>query len=43
MKISTRLTISFGLLITLFIICTSVAYNGLNNARNGMETPSMSK
>ncbi|MEJ1267067.1 methyl-accepting chemotaxis protein [Pantoea ananatis] len=37
MKISTRLTISFGLLITLFIICTSVAYNGLNNARNGMD------
>lgn len=37
MKISTRLTISFGLLITLFIICTSVAYIGLNNARNGMD------
>ncbi|MHB9804527.1 methyl-accepting chemotaxis protein [Pantoea ananatis] len=37
MKISTRLTISFGLLITLFIFCTSVAYIGLNNARNGMD------
>jgi len=37
MKISTRLTMSFGLLITLFIICTSVAYTGMNNARNGMD------
>ncbi|MGP6467476.1 methyl-accepting chemotaxis protein [Pantoea agglomerans] len=37
MKISTRLLSGFGLLILLFIICTSIALNALNNASDGMD------
>ncbi|MCE0490846.1 methyl-accepting chemotaxis protein [Pantoea sp. Mb-10] len=37
MKISTRLTAGFGLLILLFIICTGVALHALNRAREGMD------
>lgn len=37
MKISTRLFSGFGLLILLFVFCTTIAYNALSNARNGME------
>ncbi|WP_308538690.1 methyl-accepting chemotaxis protein [uncultured Pantoea sp.] len=37
MKISTRLTAGFGLLILLFIICTGTALYALNRAREGMD------
>ncbi|MEW5289504.1 methyl-accepting chemotaxis protein [Erwinia papayae] len=37
MKISTRLTIGFGLLIMLFIICTLVSLKSFSDARRGME------
>lgn len=37
MKISTRLTIGFGLLIMLFIICTLVALTAFTDARKGMD------
>jgi len=37
MKISTRLTAGFGLLILLFIICTGTALHALNRARLGMD------
>ncbi|MEW5288609.1 methyl-accepting chemotaxis protein [Erwinia papayae] len=37
MKISTRLAAGFGLLIILFIICTSIALNALNRASDGMD------
>lgn len=36
MKISTRLSVGFGLLILLFILCSGIAVNALNNARDGM-------
>ncbi|WHT00777.1 MAG: hypothetical protein LZT29_03866 [Pantoea stewartii] len=37
MKISTRLTAGFGLLILLFIICTGTALNALHKARASMD------
>ncbi|MEN4535782.1 methyl-accepting chemotaxis protein [Pantoea agglomerans] len=37
MKISSRLTAGFGLLIILFIICTGTALHALNRARAGMD------
>jgi len=37
MKISTRLTSGFGLLILLFIICTGIALNALSKASDGMD------
>ncbi|MCE0491877.1 methyl-accepting chemotaxis protein [Pantoea sp. Mb-10] len=37
MKISTRLALSFGTLIVLFIICIAVAYSGLVNSRSELE------
>jgi len=37
MKISTRLTAGFGLLILLFIICTGIALNALSKASDGMD------
>jgi methyl-accepting chemotaxis protein len=37
MKISTRLTAGFGLLIILFIICSGTALHALNRAREGMD------
>ncbi|MCK0553222.1 methyl-accepting chemotaxis protein [Pantoea ananatis] len=37
MKISTRLTAGFGLLIVLFIICTGIALNALHHARESMD------
>ncbi|MCX8958052.1 methyl-accepting chemotaxis protein [Erwinia psidii] len=37
MKISTRLFTGFGLLILLFILCTSIALNALNRASDGMD------
>ncbi|MBD8165252.1 methyl-accepting chemotaxis protein [Erwinia persicina] len=36
MKIATRLTAGFGLIILLFIMCTSIAINALWHARDGM-------
>jgi methyl-accepting chemotaxis protein len=37
MKISTRLSAGFGLLILLFIICTGTAIHALDSARDGMD------
>lgn len=37
MKISTRLSAGFGLLIILFVLCTGIALNALWNARDGMD------
>jgi len=37
MKISTRLSTGFGLLILLFIICTGTAIHALDSARDGMD------
>ncbi|MGK3142166.1 methyl-accepting chemotaxis protein [Pantoea sp. C2G6] len=36
MKISTRLSAGFGLLILLFILCSGIALHALNKARDGM-------
>lgn len=37
MKVSTRLTAGFGLLICLFIICSGIAFNALDKTRESMD------
>lgn len=37
MKISTRLTIGFGLLILLFVVCIAISYKALSSASAGMD------